>query len=124
MAVSCLILGLKLIFSRKHRFLCPKRINQSDITRLFEVGVLPHTSLYISLCNATHSVSEAQSLIVCTMIIHLLKLLSISAKQHRYMILSIGRSVTMGKTVTNVDRTYGPTHLLVFSGNKICLNDT
>ena len=28
----------------------------------------------------------------------------------------------MGRTVTNVDRTCGPTHLLVFSGNKICLN--
>ena len=26
------------------------------------------------------------------------------------------------KTVTNVNRTCGPTHLLVFSGNKICLN--
>ena len=28
----------------------------------------------------------------------------------------------MGRTVTNVDRTCGPTHLLVFSSNKICLN--
>ena len=28
----------------------------------------------------------------------------------------------MGRAVTNVDRTCGPTHLLVFSGNKICLN--
>ena len=28
----------------------------------------------------------------------------------------------MGRTITNVDRTCGPTHLLVFSGNKICLN--
>ena len=28
----------------------------------------------------------------------------------------------LGRTVTNVDRTCGPTHLLVFSGNKICLN--
>ena len=28
----------------------------------------------------------------------------------------------MGRTVTNVDRTCGPTHLLVLSGNKICLN--
>ena len=28
----------------------------------------------------------------------------------------------MERTVTNVDRTCGPTHLLVFSGNKICLN--
>ena len=31
-------------------------------------------------------------------------------------------NVLMGRTVTNVDRTCGPTHLLVFSGNKICLN--
>ena len=29
--------------------------------------------------------------------------------------------INMGRTVTNVDRTCGPTHLLVFSGNKICL---
>ena len=28
----------------------------------------------------------------------------------------------MGRTVTNVDRTCDLTHLLVFSGNKICLN--
>ena len=28
----------------------------------------------------------------------------------------------VGRTLTNVDRTCGPTHLLVFSGNKICLN--
>ena len=28
----------------------------------------------------------------------------------------------MGRTVTNVNRTCGPTHLLVFSGNKIFLN--
>ena len=28
----------------------------------------------------------------------------------------------MGRTITNVDRTCGPTHLLVFSGNEICLN--
>ena len=31
-------------------------------------------------------------------------------------------NVDMGRAVTNVDRTCGPTHLLVFSGNKICLN--
>ena len=28
----------------------------------------------------------------------------------------------MGRTVANVDRTCGPTNLLVFSSNKICLN--
>ena len=30
----------------------------------------------------------------------------------------------MGRTVSNVARTCGLTHLLVFSGNKICLNET
>ena len=29
------------------------------------------------------------------------------------------RTEAMGRTITYVDRTCGPTHLLVFSGNKI-----
>ena len=42
-----------------------------------------HTSLYFSICNATHPVSEAQCLIFYNMIGP--KVLYVSAKEHRYM---------------------------------------